>query len=78
MEKMKFKLATWEKGEEFMQELAINLQTDIETRDAKQIIETEGVKITFHPDDRGFAFITCKIIDEHLKPMIFETRDKYQ
>jgi len=78
MEKMKFKLATWEKGEEFMQELAINLQTDIETRDAKQIIETEGVTITFHPDDRGFAFLTCRITKEKLKQIIVEIKQKYE
>ena len=78
MEKIKFKLSSWEKGEDFMQELAANLQTEIETRDARQIIETDKGKITFHPDDRGFAFITCKIRDEQLKLIIIETRDKNQ
>ena len=78
MEKMKFKLPSWESGEEFIQELATKLETVVETRDAKQIVETEGGKITFHPDDRGFAFITCKITNEQLKLKIIEIRDKYQ
>jgi hypothetical protein len=78
MEKIKFKLPTWEKGEGFIQDLATKLQTEVETRDAKQIIQTDGGKITFHPDDRGFAFITCKITDEQLKATVIETRDKYQ
>jgi hypothetical protein len=78
MEKIKFKLSSWEKGEKFIQELANKLQTEVETRDARQIIETDGGKITFHPDDRGFAFITCKLSDEKLKPIVIETRDNYQ
>ncbi|MCK5614721.1 hypothetical protein KAR91_73345 [Candidatus Pacearchaeota archaeon] len=75
---MKFKLPSWKKGEEFIQEMASRLEAQIETRDAKQIIEVIEGKITFHPDDRGFAFLTCKIMSEELKQLIIEIKDRYQ
>ncbi len=74
---MKFKLPTWERGEKFMQELATVAEAAIETRDAKQIVETSHGKVTFHPDDRGFAYITCKISDNELKEIITQLHEKF-
>ena len=47
-----------------MQDLASALEEEIETRDAKQVIELSSGKVTFHPDDRGFAFITGKNLNQ--------------
>ena len=74
---MKFKLPSWEKGEEFMQELAKVAEAAIETRDAKQIVETSHGKVTFHPDDRGFAYITCKITNNKLKDIISQLYEQF-
>ena len=74
---MKFKLPSWEKGEDFMQELAVVTEAAIETRDAKQIVETSHGAVTFHPDDRGFAYITCKIANNELKEIITQLREKF-
>ena len=53
-----------------MQELAAVAEATIETRDDMQIVETSHGKVTFHPDDRGFAYITCKITNNELKEII--------
>ncbi|MHA1945816.1 MAG: hypothetical protein ACXAC6_09600 [Candidatus Hodarchaeales archaeon] len=53
-------------------------EVTIETRDAKQIVETPNGKVTFHPDDRGFAYITCKITNDELKGVITQLREKYE
>jgi hypothetical protein len=74
---MKFKLPSWEEGEEFIQELATLIEAAIETRDAKQIVETSHGKVTFHPDDRGFAYITCKITNNELKEIISQLQEKF-
>ena len=74
---MKFKLPSWDKGEEFMQELATVAEAAIETRDSKQIVETSHGKVTFHPDDRGFAYITCKITNNELKEIITQLQEKF-
>ena len=69
-------MSSWEKGEEFIQELAKTTEESIQVKDAKQIIETQDSKITFHPDDRGFAYITCKIANEELRDIISQIREK--
>ena len=74
---MKFKLPSWDKGEEFMQELAKVAEATIETRDAKQFVETSHGKVTFHPDDRGFAYITCKITNNKLKDIISQLYEQF-
>jgi hypothetical protein len=75
---MKFKLSSWDRGEEFIQELAKMTEVTIETRDEKQIVVTPQGKITFHPDDRGYAYITCKISNDELKAIITQLRRKYE
>ena len=47
-----------------MKEIAKELNSELEIRDARQIINNNSVEIHFHPDDRGFALITCKLYDE--------------
>ena len=75
---VKFRLSTWDKGEEFIQELAKVTKATIELRDAKQIVETPFGKVTFHPDDRGFAYFTCKITNDKLKDIISQMREKFE
>ena len=58
--------------------MASELEAKIETRDARQIIETSKARISFHPDDRGFAFIVCKIADDQVKEQILELMKEYQ
>ncbi|MFX0015126.1 MAG: hypothetical protein ACFFB2_10015 [Promethearchaeota archaeon] len=67
---MKFRLATWDEGRKFMNDMANVLNTELEIRDARQVITTDSIEIHFQPDDRGFSFITCKIYDESLKPTL--------
>ncbi len=74
---MKFKLSSWEKGELFMKDVASSLDLKIETRDAKQVILIPGGKVTFFPDDRGFALITAKNVDSHIKEMVEQLQKKY-
>ncbi|MHA1979076.1 MAG: hypothetical protein ACW98F_01020 [Candidatus Hodarchaeales archaeon] len=50
--------------------MASALELEIETRDAKQVIESSGGKITFHPDDRGFALITAKKVDSDTAKLV--------
>ena len=50
-----------------MRRIAKELEAEIEVRDAKLVINTDEIEIRFHPDDRGFAFITCKIWDNSVK-----------
>ena len=58
--------------------MASELDTKIEIHDTKQIIKTPTVRISFHPDDRGFAFIVCKIADNQVKEQILELMKEYQ
>lgn len=53
-----------------MRKMAKELETEIEVRDAKLIISNKKIEIRFHPDDRGFAFITCKIHNESVEPTL--------
>jgi hypothetical protein len=61
-----------------MQAMASALETEIETRDAKQVIDLSRGKITFHPDDRGFAFITAKGAEVKTIKLIEEIRGTIQ
>ncbi|MFX1504883.1 MAG: hypothetical protein ACFFDC_02105 [Promethearchaeota archaeon] len=61
-----------------MKEIAEELNTEIEIRDAREIITTDVVEIHFHPDDRGFSFITCKLHDDSLKPMLERYISRYK
>ena len=60
-----------------MQEMASNLDSPIETRDAKQVIGLPKGKITFHPDDRGFAFITAKGVEEETIEVIDRIKERF-
>ena len=60
-----------------MEELASKLDTKIESRDANLVITNERITVNFHPDDRGFAFITCKVYDESLEQILREYINKY-
>ncbi len=75
---MKFKVATWDFGRKFMEELASILDTKVESRDANLVITDERIAVHFHPDDRGFAFITCKVYDESVEQILNEFINKYK
>ena len=75
---MKFKIATWDLGTQFMEELATKLDTKVESRDANLVITDERIAVHFHPDDRGFAFITCKVYDESVEQILDEYIKKYK
>ena len=61
-----------------MEELANKLGTKIESRDADLAITNERIAVNFHPDDRGFAFITCKVYDESVEQILDEYIKKYK
>ncbi|MFX0200959.1 MAG: hypothetical protein ACFFCW_32975 [Candidatus Hodarchaeota archaeon] len=60
-----------------MKEIAKELDTELEIRDARQVISTDSIEIHFHPDDRGFSFITCKLHDESFKSMLEKYKTRY-
>jgi hypothetical protein len=60
-----------------MQAIAYALDLRIETRDARQVIVLSSGKVTFHPDDRGFAFITAKGVDQGTSDLISKLRKEY-
>jgi hypothetical protein len=61
-----------------MKEIAEELNAEIEIRDAREVITTDVVEIHFHPDDRGFSFITCKLHEESLKPILEKYISRYR
>ncbi len=61
-----------------MEEFANKLDTKIETRDANLVITNERIVVHFHPDDRGFAFITCKVSNESVIQILNESINKYK
>lgn len=61
-----------------MEELANKLDTKIESREANLVITNERVVVHFHPDDRGYAFITCKVYDESVEQILNEYINKYR
>ncbi len=61
-----------------MQELALELNTKINHWDAKQVIQNDKVDIHFFPDERGFGYITCRLYDESLIPILEKIMDKYK
>jgi hypothetical protein len=66
MKKMKFRVSNWEKSQELMKKISNQFTTPIETRDSDLLIENSDFRLRFHPDDRGFGFITCKVYNEEL------------
>ena len=45
--------------------ISTDFKTPVEERDANQIIFNADFELRFHPDDRGFAFMTCKIYTDN-------------
>ncbi|MFX0207626.1 MAG: hypothetical protein ACFFDT_16685 [Candidatus Hodarchaeota archaeon] len=78
IKRIKFRISTWEDGRAFMKEIAEELSAELEIRDAREVITTDLVEIHFHPDDRGFSFIMCKLHDESLKPMLERYISRYK
>lgn len=77
IKRVKFRISTWKEGRTFMKEVAAEFNAKIEVQDDNQLIITEGIEIRFHPDDRGFSFITSKIHDESLESTLEKYRARY-
>lgn len=77
VKRVKFKISTWDKGHEFMREISKVLNGTIEVRDEREVITTKEIEIHFHPDDRGFSFISCKIHDNSIMPILNEYISRY-
>ncbi|MHA2244018.1 MAG: hypothetical protein ACXADY_03540 [Candidatus Hodarchaeales archaeon] len=60
-----------------MKEIADEFNAKVEVQDDNQLIRIEGIEIRFHPDDRGFSFITCKLSDESLEPILNQYKTRY-
>ncbi len=60
-----------------MRSLSVVLEREIETRDAKQVIVLSDGKITFHPDDRGFALITAKNVTLQTEEIVKKLQRKF-
>ncbi|MFW9778914.1 MAG: hypothetical protein ACFFE8_08675 [Candidatus Heimdallarchaeota archaeon] len=57
-----------------MNDLAKELEAPVEVRDATQVILHNDLEVHCFPDDRGFAFITCKLRNEAVSPLIEKVR----
>lgn len=66
IERVKFRIHSWDEAAQFMKKIAAEFNVAIEVRDADQLISTNGFELIFHPDDRGFAHMTCRIHDKTL------------
>lgn len=77
VKRIKFRISTWEKGEQFMRDLGQELDTPVEVRDATQVIVNSGLEVHCFPDDRGFSFITCKLNEEALEKLVAKYRRLY-
>ena len=75
---MKFKIASWEEGRQFMEEIAEKLEVQIHPHDENLVISTEEIRINSFPDDRGFSFISCKVFNEKMLPILNDFRKKYE
>jgi hypothetical protein len=60
-----------------MRDLARELQASVTVQDATQVILQDDLEVHCFPDDRGFAFITCKLRNEKLSPLIERVRLAY-
>ncbi len=78
VKRIKFRIPTWDEGRDFMKEIAKELNVELEIRDARQVISTDAIEIHFHPDDRGFSFITCKLHDESSENFLEQYIDRYK
>ncbi|MFW9991855.1 MAG: hypothetical protein ACFFD4_07325 [Candidatus Odinarchaeota archaeon] len=62
---MNFRIPTWDEARQFMKNIALEFNARVEDLDENQRISIPGkFELNFHPDDRGFAYMTCKIYDE--------------
>lgn len=77
MKRVKFKIPSWDQGREFMNQISNEFSIDIEERDDNLVIVNESIEINFHPDDRGFAFISCKIYNNSVEPIINKFIEQY-
>ncbi|MHA1169352.1 MAG: hypothetical protein ACTSRU_16115 [Candidatus Hodarchaeales archaeon] len=77
MKKIKFRIPTWEESHQFMDNVATIHGATVENRDADQVITTSSFELRSHPDDRGFAYITCKIYDEQVESALENLFSKY-
>ena len=77
MKRVKFKIPTWDSGREFMNQISNEFKTEIEERDDNLVIVNESIEINFHPDDRGFAFISCKIHNNSVEPILNKFIEQY-
>jgi len=78
VERVKIKISTWDKGREFMTEISKELNGTIEVRDEREVITTKEIEIHFQPDDRGFSFISCKIHDNSIMPILNKYISRYK
>ena len=78
MKRIKFKLATWNLGRNFMEQLSVTTDTPIEERDEYLVLESDDYSAKFFPDPRGFALITCKTDDEDAELHIMKMKEKIE
>jgi len=77
MKRVKFKISTWDLGKEFMNQISEEFETEMEERDDNLVIINENFEINFHPDDRGFAFISCKIHNDSVESILKNKIEQY-
>ncbi|OLS27034.1 MAG: hypothetical protein HeimC3_05010 [Candidatus Heimdallarchaeota archaeon LC_3] len=78
MEKIKFKVSTWLKSEELMKKVSSIFNIPIEERDADLILENQNFSLRYHPDDREFGFIFCKIYNVTIRNKLNSILSEYQ
>ncbi len=78
MKKIQFKITSWSEGEKFMEEIAKKLNVQIQPHDENLVISTDEIRINHFPDDRGFSFISCKVYEKDLLPLLKDLKNRYE
>ena len=61
-----------------MEEIAKKLNVQIQHHDENLVISTNEIRINHFPDDRGFSFISCKVYEKNLLPLLKDFRNRYE
>jgi hypothetical protein len=78
VKKIKFRIESWEKGREFMDEVSNKFNLEHVEIDGDLRITSELIRLSCHFDTRGFSYILLKLFDETLESNLNKIVTKYK
>ncbi len=78
VERIKERLPSWEKGRNFMEDVASKYNLQLEERDEKLVARNSRMEIHFFPDPREFSLITAKIFDPAFVDELIQLINSYK